>query len=794
MVAGIGIKEIVIVLAVLQIFYSIISNKNSKRYSDKLKKILIRLKLKLQYKVSTNKRVFLYHIAPKLLSIQGITPSSVKSDNTCCIPWLIEHKNELASFFLYELRAGGTDDKTENSFIITLYDYKNNLDKVNTLIDNLGLPEYTELLEDEKSISFVFESNASITSSYPEFVKKLLDIEVKLVADRSEATFGEKLDYYLASSRLVNITGLTLFALFWANIVFYAFSTQSLALNFRNASVILFSESQPILFYLAALLFVFLFYKTLSLLTESVRQEEYVASRKDLTYVVAGAITFLSINYVADIDLENRFYMEKIRLLEASDRQLVESSVGPSSSANFHEIALLSPKLLELLESKQYGLLEDHLDKLHQKTDVDINFETSLYQAYSSFSINKPILINEIKQWQLSNPSSLHAKLAEAFYFYGQGWATRGSKNIAKTEQATITKMKKLMSKSELLLNDIVQSPKYSLVASALLIAVRQVSGGNGSTKDAYLSAIERYPNSYLIRFRYLISLQPRWGGSYREMLSIINDSKLRAAQNEQLALLQAAIIEEAGDISVIHGDKQGAKEFYEYALKFGDNPYIRQKLGKIEYRLANYEMSLLHFNKAIELHANNHLFYHWRAWALVALKRYSEAESDQKVALILNPLSERYGYLSERLAQVVGHENYREYYGFSLDGSKLGWQAQSGSRDNVLYTQALKLIKSSQYKSAIKKIKQAVAINPHQIEYYLTLDMVLGQTKQWDEIIDYWNKFLVLYPKNARAHKEVSGTHYHNRNKQKFVYHLSKAAEYGDSDAIRRIKQMNGI
>jgi hypothetical protein len=68
---------------------------------------------------------------------------------------------------------------------------------------------------------------------------------------------------------------------------------------------------------------------------------------------------------------------------------------------------------------------------------------------------------------------------------------------------------------------------------------------------------------------------------------------------------------------------------------------------------------------------------------------------------------------------------------------------------------------------------------------------MVLGQSRQWQVIINYWQKFLTIYPNNERAHYEISGTYYHNKDSKQSLYHLRKASDLGYPEAKKTYKRL---
>jgi tetratricopeptide (TPR) repeat protein len=349
--------------------------------------------------------------------------------------------------------------------------------------------------------------------------------------------------------------------------------------------------------------------------------------------------------------------------------------------------------------------------------------------------------------------------------------------------------MEALLLKSKKLLSEAKSNTRFELVATALMIDVDRTLGNYNLAQETYNHVISKFEGSYLLRYRFLIAAQPRWGGNYRTIKHIVDEAQLHRNKNAQLALLKGYLFEEAGDIAAINGDHHEAGIFYSKGLKFGPNDKLLWKKGESEYRQQHYTSALNFLNQAIALNSNDHQYYYWRSITLKRLKKFNEAKKDQLLANQLQPNKTKYEARTQELTKIEGNANYREHFGFTLDGelknsSALINDKPANEQGRLLYKEALVSIKKNDADWAAIKLIEAIEKDPHQIEYYLTLDMVLGQTKQWQPIINHWKKFIALYPNNTRAHLEVSGTYHHYKDAEKSKYHLKKAADLGNTQA----------
>ena len=71
-------------------------------------------------------------------------------------------------------------------------------------------------------------------------------------------------------------------------------------------------------------------------------------------------------------------------------------------------------------------------------------------------------------------------------------------------------------------------------------------------------------------------------------------------------------------------------------------------------------------------------------------------------------------------------------------------------------------------------------------------VDYMLARNKQWDAILEYWNKFLELEPDHAGAYLERAGTNYHNNDFENALDDLEKSCDLGNKEACIRYEKLN--
>ncbi len=103
------------------------------------------------------------------------------------------------------------------------------------------------------------------------------------------------------------------------------------------------------------------------------------------------------------------------------------------------------------------------------------------------------------------------------------------------------------------------------------------------STKEVLDKAEERDKRTFYVRHAYMLSLQPRWGGSYQEMSAFAKQARKYSDLNPRLWTLQGEADADRAYQYYVDGNYTAATKLYTQALKFGD------RVNWFQYRAACY-------------------------------------------------------------------------------------------------------------------------------------------------------------------------------------------------------------
>ncbi|MDR2164510.1 MAG: tetratricopeptide repeat protein [Zoogloeaceae bacterium] len=192
------------------------------------------------------------------------------------------------------------------------------------------------------------------------------------------------------------------------------------------------------------------------------------------------------------------------------------------------------------LAAAEKAIMEDY-----RKGRIDTDeFTTQLVGLVSPFSTS---YIPDAELWVKAQPKSYAARFGLGRLYLYAAWEARGEKFIHETSQEQIDKMEELAQKS---LENLQASlalfekpyPSYTnLIEADILLSY-------GKKRDYLDSAIKIDPAANIAYRRYFGYSTPRWGGSYKEMESLLAKAKQGPMPPQKLAELEALVLGLKGD------------------------------------------------------------------------------------------------------------------------------------------------------------------------------------------------------------------------------------------------------
>lgn len=455
-------------------------------------------------------------------------------------------------------------------------------------------------------------------------------------------------------------------------------------------------------------------------------------------------------------------------------------------------------ELRDHLEKQNYSELNDKLADLQQNSLQDVSQEQNLFTAYTAFDIEDAESEPLFNNWVEAQSERYQPYLARACYYYTMAWYARGGKWASETKQEQFDRMQNYFEKAAADIKKTLEINNKSLVAYQILIGIIGSTQGTSKLMRGVLNqAVSIQPATYNVRLKYLHFLTPRWGGSFEKMQSFVNESLQYVDQNPRLNLLEGRIYAEAAFNQYLNKKYSVAEEFYTRAITYGDRAYNFLYRGKTRYKRENYQGALEDLNSAIDLDSENADHYYWRSKIYSELKQYDNAASDIALAKLLAPWDEnirsKNDWLVSKMIRLGYELNRARKHEAAIDKFTTALSLDPTHAD-AYSRKANTLIKLNELDEALSHAKLAIEYDPDNFAYYRTLDWILAQQKDWDQIISYWSQYIGLHPDDGAAYVERGGAFYHKGELRYAVADAKTAADLGNpqgKEAYNRFKHL---
>jgi tetratricopeptide (TPR) repeat protein len=300
-----------------------------------------------------------------------------------------------------------------------------------------------------------------------------------------------------------------------------------------------------------------------------------------------------------------------------------------SSETALTNLEEIDQQLLSLLKSKQYEQLDSKIMAYMRSYEGDPLREKYVNVALEVFSRNLPSLEPSLTEWISKQPTSYTAHAARGIYYVRVGGTKRGSKFINQTTKKQLEGMTLYFDKALRDLDKAYSINHRLIQALCYEMVILRAYGLHDQLRRLRDKGLAVNPSSSWLRWTYISSLLPRWGGSIEEMREEIESARPYFTKNPDLKGIEGRISAEYGDYAFWQGNYQKAIRFYDEALRYGDASSYRFQRGVAHSRIKQFDPCIKDMDIAIQLRPNNPDAYYQRGYAKHRLQRYNEAIVD---------------------------------------------------------------------------------------------------------------------------------------------------------------------
>ena len=183
-------------------------------------------------------------------------------------------------------------------------------------------------------------------------------------------------------------------------------------------------------------------------------------------------------------------------------------------------------EVVALVARRDIEALERLLGGYQTAFEADSGTSRALADAFRAFREVPRSAQTTLDEWCKTHPTSYAAFLARGKFFYYQGKDARGSAYVGETPEENLRTMHAFMHKARIDLEHSLRLTAKPYASRLGLTWIAIYAGSRGDEQMQYQEALKFAPQSVDLRLSHMTNLEPRWGGSYREMEAFVSESR----------------------------------------------------------------------------------------------------------------------------------------------------------------------------------------------------------------------------------------------------------------------------
>lgn len=250
-----------------------------------------------------------------------------------------------------------------------------------------------------------------------------------------------------------------------------------------------------------------------------------------------------------------------------------------------------------LIRGQHFAEFEERSRRYESGFTADPAYESPLHKLYDAISTTDPEVPGVLDQWVRERPSYT-SYAARGIYEMNLGYRQRGEKSLRDTPPENLRGMEESFGRARADLAVALKlNPKFT-PAYTTLILIAQADGERGEAQRIERQATREVPSTYYVRYSYVMTLRPEWGGSYAAMRAYAASLNGAASLNPRIWSLQGDEWSQRGKHAWQQGDERRALEYYSNALRYGDRLEFLESRGFLYVNTRQYELALRDFDR----------------------------------------------------------------------------------------------------------------------------------------------------------------------------------------------------
>ena len=217
--------------------------------------------------------------------------------------------------------------------------------------------------------------------------------------------------------------------------------------------------------------------------------------------------------------------------------------------------------------------------------------DLALLAAFRPFGDGDPALAAQYDAWVKAFPKSYVAHLTQGEYEVHVGREARGGGFAASTPSSHFRAMDAANTRATQALRASLALDERPLLSYSLLIDMTRHHGDEDYARTLLDAGLRLDPHGYILRLRYMTTLETRWGGSVREMQSFLAECRSAKLEEAKLRTLEAMVERDRAWVADSAGKLEEAERHDLAAIELaGDGRYLDKAAYSGLFDTAGYE------------------------------------------------------------------------------------------------------------------------------------------------------------------------------------------------------------
>lgn len=297
------------------------------------------------------------------------------------------------------------------------------------------------------------------------------------------------------------------------------------------------------------------------------------------------------------------------------------------------------PDIKRMIDAKDWSGLEAHFTEILRRHYSGEDPEYLIYRSFPLYSWKSQQEADDYTlRWLKAAPDDAYANMTRGNLLSNRAWQVRGDSVASKTDNRQMKNAKQLAKEASALLRKASILQPRLLPAYRTLMNAEMLAGDSDKVGETFRQAIRKSPHSYYVRNTLINFLEPKWGGSLRDMDWVVEDSEPYLARNPRLALLRARRVGMDGERFLGREWYGNALDQYREALEFAPEDNALGTAANIAYRERRYVQAIVYSTQEIRFSRDRADALSKRGTALEKIGEPDRAYCDYRAAIEENP------------------------------------------------------------------------------------------------------------------------------------------------------------